>query len=63
MKYTEKIGNSYLTYEGKDLKKYAPDSFFDLIFMSIGGILMCFIFLFIFFAICFILGWILNLFT
>ena len=35
MKYTEKLGNGYLTYESKDLKKCAPSSFLELIFMFI----------------------------
>lgn len=29
MKYTEKIGDSYVTFEGKDIKRYAPKSLFE----------------------------------
>jgi hypothetical protein len=61
MKYTEKIGNGYLTYESKDLKKCAPSSFSELIFMWIGTILLCFILFGLFMGACCILGWLLEL--
>nr|MBP3680740.1 hypothetical protein [Clostridia bacterium] len=60
MKYTEKIGNDFLTYEGKDLKNTAPSSFFELIFMVIGTIIMFFILFGLFVLGCAVLGWILN---
>ena len=56
MKYTEKLGNGYLTYESEDLKKCAPSSFSELIFMWIGTILLCFILFGLFMGACCILG-------
>jgi hypothetical protein len=60
MKYTEKIGDGFLTYEKKDLEKNGPSTFLDLILMFIGTIILSFILFGIFMLGCWLLGLILN---
>ena len=60
MKYTEKFGKGYLTYEGKDLKKYAPSSLFEVVWMTIGTVLLFFVFFGLFVLACTVGGWILE---
>lgn len=61
MKYTEKFGKGYLTYEGKDLKKYAPSSLLEVIGMTIGSVILFFILFGLFVLACTVGGWILEL--